>query len=154
MITIKENTNAVDYTLEAETRILLHVVNCQGVMGSGIAKEIRTRIPFAYQMYMKAYQNGHLKLGSMSTGNGIYNLAAQDRYGTDKRHLNYGALGDCLNAVRNEMRYVTMFSDSEIVIPYKMGCDRAGGDWNVVYEMIEYYFKDYEVVICSLCSME
>lgn len=154
MITIKENTNAVTYTLEVETRILLHVVNCQGTMGSGIAKEIKTRIPFTYQMYMKSYQDGLLVLGSVSTGNGIYNLAAQDHYGTDKRHLNYGALADCLNTIRKEMRYIAMFSDAEIVIPYKMGCDRAGGDWSVVYEMIEYYLKDCDVVICSLDSVE
>ena len=30
-----------------------------------------------------------------------------------------------------------------------MGCHRGGGDWNVVYKMIEEVFKNNEVLICE-----
>ena len=38
-----------------------------------------------------------------------------------------------------------------IAIPYLMGCHRGGGDWNVVYAMIEKIFKDSknDVLICE-----
>jgi hypothetical protein len=31
-----------------------------------------------------------------------------------------------------------------------MGSDRAGGDWEIVLEMIEFYFKDHTVKIYKL----
>ena len=38
-----------------------------------------------------------------------------------------------------------------IAIPYKIGCARGGGDWNIVYKMIEEAFadSDCEVLICE-----
>ena len=47
--------------LEKDGRILLHVCNNKGVMGSGIAKEIRERIPEAFHAYRKSY----LELGKL-----------------------------------------------------------------------------------------
>lgn len=34
--------------------------------------------------------------------------------------------------------------------PFKMGSDRAGGDWNIVLEMIDFHFQDNEVIIYKL----
>ena len=33
--------------------IICHQVNCQGVMGSGLAKQIRERYPIVYEEYKK-----------------------------------------------------------------------------------------------------
>ena len=37
-----------------------------------------------------------------------------------------------------------------IGFPFKMGSDRAKGDWDIVLEMIEFYFKDHNVKIYKL----
>jgi hypothetical protein len=31
-----------------------------------------------------------------------------------------------------------------------MGADRAGGDWEIVLELVEFYLKDYDVHIYQL----
>ena len=35
--------------LESNCNFICHQVNCQGVMGSGIAKQIRNLFPFVYE---------------------------------------------------------------------------------------------------------
>lgn len=71
---------------------ILHITNCQGVMGSGVALQIKEEYPQAYNDYKKAYDEGKLKLGfftltTLSTGKKIINACAQDQFGTDKRQL-------------------------------------------------------------------
>ncbi len=46
--------------------IIIHCVNCQGVMGGGIAAQIKRRYPEAYDVYKETYENGLLVLGSVS----------------------------------------------------------------------------------------
>ena len=37
---------------ESGADVILHQVNCQGVMGSGIAKQVREKYPEVYQHYV------------------------------------------------------------------------------------------------------
>lgn len=147
MVTLLEKTDAIQYVLDNDDSFMLHIVNCQGVMGSGIADQVRQRVPRAYKSYMDAYETDKLQLGCVTGRDGVLNLAAQDKYGRDRRHLNYGALSECLVCVGQAFGF-----DAPIVIPYMMGCDRAGGDWEVVLEMVTYYFDD--VTICALGSLK
>lgn len=147
--------NAVSALIVGEIDVLLHVCNNKGVMGSGIALEIKNRIPDAYKQYKHSkYQLGSTTIGVYEFGDEmfthyrgkVFNMVAQDGYGKGIRHLNYGALADCLRQVA-EHRACT---DETIGLPYKMGADRAGGDWEIVLELIEYILKDFNVVIYKL----
>lgn len=140
MISFLDNTDAIEYTSRKPSlRRLLHVVNCQGVMGSGIALQIKNKVPTAYSDYMYGHNNGMLNLGTISSGGFVVNLAAQDLYGREKRQLNYGALAQCLSQLVNAS------NQYEMVVPYLMGCDRAGGDWEVVSEMLGFYLGNFTV---------
>jgi O-acetyl-ADP-ribose deacetylase (regulator of RNase III) len=142
--------NAVSALINGEIDILLHVCNNKGVMGSGIALEIKSRIPDAYESYKYIHGKFGLELGSgtygfvADTDRWVYNMVAQDGYGIGKRFLNYGALSKCLVNIAAEAR------GSKIGLPYKMGADRAGGDWEIVLELVEFYLKDYDVRIYQL----
>ena len=72
--------NVVDALLNNEVDYIMHVCNAQGVMGSGVAKEIKERVPNAY----KSYKNLH-EFGSISECDGVINLVAQEYYGGTKR---------------------------------------------------------------------
>jgi O-acetyl-ADP-ribose deacetylase (regulator of RNase III) len=48
--------NAVSALIDGEVDYLLNCVNCQGKYASGIAKEIRERIPSAYRRYEDFYR--------------------------------------------------------------------------------------------------
>ncbi len=133
--------DVLDALENGDVDTVLHVVNCQGVMGSGIALQIKKRFPEAYEKYKQVELYQGLTLGGTSGNDDIVNLHAQDYYGRGKRHLNYGALAQCLSKVK---------AIKTIGIPYLIGCDRAGGDWEVVKEMIDFILKDYEVIYYKL----
>jgi hypothetical protein len=59
--------------------------------------------------------------------------------------LNYAALATALKIMANDCGMYDV-----IGFPYKIGSDRAGGDWEIVLEMIEFYFKDHTVKIYQL----
>ena len=136
-----------------EVTVIGHVVNCQGVMGSGIAKSIRDRYPSVYESYVKFWSEftyTHQNLGAaqpvhLDNCSSVWNLFAQNRYGSITRDLNYGAIGNCLREMADDLDV-----DDRVGFPFKMGSDRAKGDWGIVLEMIEFYFKDHNVRIYKL----
>lgn len=142
---------------ESGADVILHQVNCQGVMGSGVARQVRKKFPGVYNAYKtlcNMMPNRTQLLGKvqqvrlLTSGKFIANLFAQENYGRDgKCYTDYNALKRCLQSVRN----YPMFDNQTVAIPYLMGCDRAGGDWNIVYKMIEDIFSDSDmtVLICE-----
>lgn len=138
---------------ESGADVILHQVNCQGEMNSGIAKQVKEKYPEVYDAYEKLcnyYKDKPSQLlGAAQTVltqiGYIVNVFSQENFGYDgKCYTDYTAL----QSVFNKMVFM-MPSDYTIAIPYLMGCDRGGGDWDVVYKMIEETFEDHNVLICE-----
>ena len=162
---IHRTGNVVDALLDGEVDFIAHCCNAQGVMGSGVAKEIKARIPDAYLAYRRRYdmlqERRTLKhfLGDCIEGGRVLNLIGQEFYGYDKkRYVSYGAIASALSHC---YRVIQFELDEEwpiyplnvtIGVPYKMASDRAGGDWNIVLELIEHLVVPYvkDVVIYKL----
>ena len=138
-----------------ENSVLVHQTNCQGVMGAGIALQIRQKFPNTFATYKKvcdnlSYFDKKSLLGTIIytqeqyQGKNIFiaNCFGQFRYGRDKRYTEYDALEKCFEEIKNRADI-----DQTIVIPYKIGCNNAGGDWNIVSKIIETQFQDYPVII-------
>lgn len=147
--------NVVDALLDNKVDLLLHVANCQGKMNSGVAKEIRARIPEAYNSYLQYKEFYGLALGTISRTNYhnekvtpiVVNAHAQEYYGYDgHRYLNYGALSSSLKEV---VTLCKSFEVQRVGIPYKMGCDRAGGDWAIVKELLHFGLTNYGIDVVS-----
>lgn len=138
---------------ESGADIICHQVNCQGVMGSGIAKQVRQRYPWVYGEYREfcsRYSPDELLGLSLITyideNKMVANIFGQKFYGYDgKCYTDY-------EAIRTALFDIVEFYPSRIVaIPYLMGCARGGGDWNIVSNIINEVFSDYdgEVLICE-----
>jgi len=121
---------------------LLHVTNCQGVMGAGLAKQIKANFPDAFNVYTR-----ELRLGYISINSGVINMNAQLKYGTKARQINYGALGECLARTKH---HLSKQDNPAVGIPYLMGCGLAGGDFEIVLEMVEHYLAEYNVIVYTL----
>lgn len=126
--------------------VIAHCCNCQGVMGSGIALQIKREFPDAYQAYKSYEQDRGLTLGTISwchfpiTHKFIVNLHAQNLYGKPgdtARFVDYEALYSTLTQTRELMQTADV---RRIGFPRLMAADRAGGDWNVVEAMIDSVF--------------
>jgi O-acetyl-ADP-ribose deacetylase (regulator of RNase III) len=139
--------------LNEKCTCIAHVVNCQGKMGSGLAKQIVERFPDACQPYFDKCNsfngwdclqvNRKNLLGQIILYRGleqnICHMFAQEYYGNDNnRYLSYDAFVKCLEELRSslELNYNTIIS-----FPKNIGCGLAGGNWNIVKTIIEETFK-------------
>lgn len=143
--------------LNANDDLICHQVNCKGVMGAGLAKQIRNKYPIVFEKYRKLCnsQEGKL-LGATqyietSDGKVIVNMFAQDGYGRDRRHTDYEALEQCLNSIKYTVSdNNTALNGKTVAFPYQIGCGLAGGNWSIVYNMISDIFQDSHVTLYKL----
>lgn len=136
--------------LSLQSGIIAHQVNCQGVMGAGLAKQIRDKFPKAYDAYMKSFRNKKLALGIISPCQindtlWVFNMCGQDRYGKDgKQYTDYDALATCLTKLHTKSLELGLTP----YLPYNLGCGYGGGKWEIVYELISKHCPN--AVICKL----
>lgn len=152
--------------LEADLDYYCHQVNCQGRMGSGIAKAIREKWPIVYEKYgewhftndfqafsddlpegASAYMLGKNLAVPVSEKQTVINMAAQATYGYDgKRYTSYDAFWLCLGDIKR-----TVPKGSRIGFPDHIGCGLGGANWEVIKTMIwEALSEDFEVYIYKL----
>jgi hypothetical protein len=121
--------------LEIESGIICHQVNCRKVAGAGLAKQISNKWPEWYTKYKNV--SGYLGLVSWHKINDdlwLADLYAQDGFGRDRRYTNYAAFGKCLLDLSRTVDATKLIS---VYLPKYVGCGLAGGDWQIVYRIIE-----------------
>jgi O-acetyl-ADP-ribose deacetylase (regulator of RNase III) len=137
--------------LKVKRGIICHQVNCKGVMGAGLAKDLKERYPSAYEDYMSAYKRGELELGnaifSVIRNKDLYiaHICGQRDYGREKGKVYTSFLG-----VMESLRSVTKFSkrvNLPIYVPFKMGCGLAGGNWQSMMKVINQINPDCIIVM-------
>ena len=145
--------------LSVQEGIIAHGVNCQGVMGSGVALAIRRKYPEAYLSYIEYIENfqnlysdqefetksllGCMQITHTENENlFIANCFTQDFYGTDRRHVNYEAVAQSFS----ELELYTYLGTLHIP---KIGAGLAGGDWKVIEAIINSVY-DGDVICWTL----
>lgn len=152
--------------LKTNCEVIAHQVNCKGVMGAGLALQIRTLYPLVYKRYQKICTdynskellgkiqlisipivrtqviNGHVDISTEYKY--VANLFAQEFYGRVKRYTDYEALTKCLTSLRDRMITKGL---TTLALPYGLGCGLAGGDWKIVYEIIKDIFTPSEITV-------
>lgn len=132
--------------LAVEQGIIVHQVNCQGVMGAGIALAIRKKWPIVYDRYRKfKFKLGQIQVIQVKPGLWVCNLVGQDRYGRDKCYTDYKAVREGFQKL-NVWAFVR---NLPIYIPKGMGCNLAGGDWKIVCKLISEELTHCDIYICS-----
>lgn len=148
----------------SDANVFVHQVNCKGIMGSGVAKQVRLLFPETYCEYKRMcmeHEDSSELLGYALTrceqyaGKEIYvaNLFAQDGYGYDgKRYTNYSAFRSALKMLKVHITILQILDDCKlkIAMPYRIGCDRGGGDWNVIHGIIEEELGDFDITLYEL----
>lgn len=134
--------------LDATEKVIVHQVNCQSVMGGGVALAIRNKYPKHYMDYMNDERTPEEKLGSVVSSFinekrvvvGIYGqLEFSNR---SICNTSYEAVG---NALATVCKACTSVNENKIAIPYLMSCDLAGGDWNIIKNILTTMEERYNV---------
>lgn len=135
--------------LQAKESYIIHQVNCIGVMGKGVALQIRNAFPDVYRRYQNYCEEhrirdllGRVLLIPTDEGKIICNLFGQERYSTERCCTNLSALQRCFQ----QLDKIIPVSE-RIVMPYMIGCENGGGDWGEVFPMIKNEFHRHDVVL-------
>ena len=144
--------------LECAERILVQQVNCMGVMGKGLALQIKNKWPAVYIDYMnmthkykdkalnKMLLGTYLASGTKDMSDKIVlNIFGQYDYnhmsGLSKCHTDYMALTSAFKKINEE------YNGQEIAFPYRFGCGLAGGDWDYVQYLMVTCMPNINIVI-------
>jgi len=132
--------------LHADENILAHQVNCRGVMGAGVARQIKKMHPNSFNDYRAHIRQTNQPLGtcclSVSGNKLIAHLFGQDGYGRDKVYTDLDALEEAFSDLIAYAKPLGL----TIAIPAYIGCGLAGGDWNEVSAMIDRVSGDMPIV--------
>ncbi len=141
-----------------------HGCNCFNVMGAGVAKQVKERYPEAFavdkktHLYLNPKRETNLELmGRFSMvrydddepedkrGKSIYNLYTQHAYNSLERQVEYDAVEMALKRMRWDLMNDNIYYSAKVAFP-KIGCGLAGGNWDVVKDIIQDVFHDHENV--------
>lgn len=131
-------------------------MNCRGVMGSGIALQVKEKYPEVYFEYLELINNHklgedlrHTLLGrvhsvKVSNLQFIVNIFGQNYYGRDKKqYTDTEALFKAFKQIRHKAEQL----DLSVAMPYKIGCYRGGADWDEVENLLLIAFDSYKVTL-------
>lgn len=141
--------------LSVKSGIVVQGCNAQGVMGSGLAKQIRSLYPEAYDTYKKEYElknisrdKGKSWLGSVvyvlpseKRGFFIANAITQQFYGRNPSvtYVNYQAVDKCFKNI------ASFAQKHNLKVHYPMiGAGLGGGDWDIIKPIIDENLKNVE----------
>lgn len=141
MVEILEHSNLLD----VKSGIICHQVNCIGVMGAGIALQIRNKWPVVFKDYKNECNLfsdepkkllGKVQDTLVSDNLVIANCFGQICPGRSGTMTDYGAWDEILDHLND----LSNFFSLELHFPYMIGCGLAGGDWNTILGKISTKF--------------
>lgn len=135
---------------EVQQGIILQQVNAQGVMGSGIALDIRKRYPKVWEEYSARFSQhpttaeSHSRLGSVlltSVKPGLYvaSIVGQQFFGRqpNQRYTSYDALDLGLSKLRH---WLGFNHQEDLSINYPLlGSGLGGGSWPIIKAIISHH---------------
>jgi O-acetyl-ADP-ribose deacetylase (regulator of RNase III) len=121
--------------LEAEEGLILHGVNCQKAMNSGIAKQIREKWPEVYLTFLDTKPKlGEVTFINVGTNLYVGNCYTQEYYGRNKTrvYVDYEAVSNALYLATNFASAMLL----DIHMPW-IGCGLANGSREIIKDIIE-----------------
>lgn len=139
--------------LESGCNIIIHQTNTLGILGAGLALQIKERYPKYAQEYIefcnKCRNNqdqliGQIQLSFNQLGDPIVvSFFSQRGLGWNVQ-TDYQAFRTCCKRLKEEVINCPIIPKSRFRIgfPYKIGCGLARGNWDAIKQIIEEEFAD------------
>jgi len=124
--------------LKSNAQAIVNPVNTVGVMGKGLALQIREKFPNVYNIYRNACKLGKVQIGKMfvvSTGLDSYPEYIIN-FPTKKHWKEKSKLWYIQQGLDDLIEVIQQRNIHSIALP-AIGCGLGGLDWNVVYEIID-----------------
>lgn len=128
--------------LQSKANLICHQCNTLGIMGGGLALQVKRQAPSVFDEYKKLCDEhkentselmGCVQYCRFNEDSEIANVFGQNDVGYGERMTDYDALKKAFADIRE---YAKSHKISTIAIPKYFGCGLAGGDWGVVLPII------------------
>ena len=144
-----------DLTTVTGNVIIMHGVNCQDVMGSGVAKALYTKWPQVKRMYHTLGKVGmHLgmvQVVSVADDPWIFNCFTQEYYGRS-RGVVYASSEAVREVLLKSCAYAIDMDITDIYLP-RIGCGLGGLDWekDVLPHLLECtaLYPNINITVCD-----
>lgn len=129
--------------------IIVHGCNCFHIMGAGLAGQIASKIPLAFEADKVTPCGDIHKLGSFSIAHIskkqlVINAYTQFHIG---KNFEYAAFVQFLR------KFKAKYNDSGLIVGFpKIGCGIGGGDWGYVKTLIEKHLPNMKIIIVEYDS--
>ena len=135
----------IKLALKGEFDVIAHGCNCFCKMGAGIAKQIKSAFPSAFDVDKVTVEGDRDKLGTCTWAEclpcTVVNAYTQYHYGRERVNVDYDAIRSC-------MKWIAIkFKDRKKIGLPKVGAGLGGGDWNKIKAIIEEELKGMNVTI-------
>lgn len=138
--------------LDASERVIVHGCNALGVMGAGVALQIRNKWPNVFEVYSLRHKVFGLALGEVIPvatidGKIIVNAITQLDVARSNNPLavnvDYNAVHRCYEIINKK---VLDWEVTSVAMPM-VGAGLAGGDWNIIENIINDTATNYTPVV-------
>lgn len=145
--------------LKVKADLICHQVNCLGVMGAGLAKQVKEQYPQVYKEYVSLVKCcnkdnerllGEVQFCYLNEYADIANIFGQEGVGTGVRQTDYEALKSAFAKVHDyiiQVKTGKAFKMDVVAIPKYFGCGLAGGDWDTVLGIITDALNDLDITL-------
>lgn len=149
-----EDKSKIGNVFNTSDSCIIHGVNCLGVMGAGIALQIRNRFPKVFQEYSEYVKQcnlrgisliGRAQFVEVGIGNYIVNAFTQE-----KTAKNIGDVAISYSAILNSLMLTAQGcverGIKSVSMP-RIGSDLGGGDWGIVRSIINAVFESVGIEV-------
>jgi O-acetyl-ADP-ribose deacetylase (regulator of RNase III) len=127
---------------------IVNPVNCDGVMGRGLALEIKTRFPEVFAKYEAECKRGRMKIGKLqlvkTDPRWVLNFPTKDHW-RGKSKLTYIEQG-----LRKFKATYVRLGITSAAFP-ALGCGNGGLDWEIVSPLMHSYLENLKHVEIFIC---
>lgn len=143
---------------KTDARIIVHGCNSEGVMGSGVALQVKQRFPKTFKRY-KEYCDENKQLNRSILGHivpfvegdlTIINAITQGAYGYDQqKYVSYDAVDLCMKQIAKDLLFNGKLVPPAIAMP-KIGAGLGGGNWQVIEAIINANLSKHDVLVYEI----
>lgn len=141
--------------LDVTKGYIMHGCNAQGIMGSGVAKQLRAKYPRIYRDYTAGLETvrynrgnplGEVFVSYINPQLFVCNAITQEFYGRDgKQYVDYGAVDRATDYVVQLARR----DQSSVFIPDLLGAGLGGGDRGTLLDIFLRHADKVDLYIVS-----
>lgn len=131
--------------LKEDAEALINTVNCEGVMGRGIALQFKNAFPENFKAYAAACKRGEVQPGNMfvfQTGK-MVNPQFIINFPTKRKWRNKSRMADIESGLKALVETLCQYGIRSVAIP-PLGCGLGGLSWTSVKSHIEAALKSQE----------